>query len=400
MAMRTSIAASAAMAGSRITSQNAAQNNDGVSPYAASAGGFSIGGEGRRMRNEARQLAAADDRALSNGTGGDSGPPPSSPPSRTASNAQPPAQTPALDGDDGVPAVAPPTSARPEAWWRRWRRRVFVFLSDPTSSRWARAYSLYMNLLIVFSTVTFCLQTVPSLNNSPEDVARWWQIEVFVMVQFSAEFAIRLVCAPPPLRAHLLAPLTIIDAIAIAPFYIELLILAIMGAQETLSVVAAIRIVRLARIFRLVRVGEHNRQVRIVARAFLRYAHALPCAEGRAPYVWVWGGWVCLRCTLILSRFVCACGGYTGVARSRDGIWLLVFLLGLAVTCFSTLIYFCETASCTLIEDVWIYNNGTSLPNEPTPYQVRPARSCVTYTHTYTQRCLTCLAQNGERVHD
>jgi hypothetical protein len=236
-------------------------------------------------------------------------------------------------------AAAAATRAKKERRVARAMRAVYMFLSDPTSSKGAFYYSVYMNLLILFSTAAFCVQTIPSLSNSPEDARQWWMIEIFVMSQFTVEYVVRLVCAPNK-RAFVVSPMNMVDLVAILPFYLELIIVAIYGAGS-LSIVAVIRIIRLVRIFRLFKLGQHSRQVRMVARAF---------------------------------------------ARSRDGIFLLVFMLGLAVTFFSTLMFFAETASCTLVNDVWVYNENTARPGEPSQYQVRPCPHPVSYTMRVCER--------------
>ena len=207
---------------------------------------------------------------------------------------------------------------------QRWRRKVYTFFSDPSSSRPAFFFSVYFNLLIVFSTIAFCLQTVPDLNDTYEDTMMWFHIEIFIITQFTFEYVVRLVTAPSR-RAFVLSPLNIIDLVAILPFYLELILYAIWGSDTSVTAVAVIRVVRLVRVFRLFKLGQHSRQVRMVARAF---------------------------------------------ARSRDGIFLLVFMLGLAVTFFSTCMYFAETASCTLIDNVWTYNPGTPWAGLPSQYQV------------------------------
>ena len=214
----------------------------------------------------------------------------------------------------------------PETRVGRWRRKTYQFFSDPSSSRGALYFSIYMNLLIVFSTLAFCLQTVPTLNNSSGDTAVWWTIEIFVTAQFTFEYTIRLVCAPNR-KAFLISPLNIVDLVSIIPFYLELVVVAVFGTTSTITAIAVIRVVRLVRVFRLFKLGSQSKQVRMVARAF---------------------------------------------ARSRDGIFLLAFMLGLAVTFFSTCMYFAETASCTLgPDDVWYYNADTVRPGTPTEYQVR-----------------------------
>lgn len=92
---------------------------------------------------------------------------------------------------------------------------------------------MFVMILIFVSTLSFVISTVPSLdpddcrNKSPEkckilkDI--WNNIELVVVMLFSGEYVIRLLCAPNMLE-FVYQPLNIVDVLAILPWYLELLL--------------------------------------------------------------------------------------------------------------------------------------------------------------------------------
>jgi len=90
------------------------------------------------------------------------------------------------------------------------------------------------------------------------------------------------------------------------------------------SSIAIVRLLRLARILRMFKLGKGSMQLKLVIGA---------------------------------------------LKRSREGITMLGFMFALASIVFSSAMYFAETAYCTLVDGLWIYNANTESAGSPTPFQ-------------------------------
>lgn len=137
------------------------------------------------------------------------------------------------------------------------REQIWVLVEDST------IIGGFIFLVIVFSTVSFVLETEPALKG--EDMqGMWFGFETFAVVIFSIEYGVRLFCCPNR-RAFVMAPLNIVDLLAILPYYITLGVAASIGvspwdragmagsatAVRTTTVFRAVRLFRVLRIFKL-----------------------------------------------------------------------------------------------------------------------------------------------------
>jgi len=198
------------------------------------------------------------------------------------------------------------------------KARIYQTFENPRFSLLARVLNAYILLLIFGSTVAFCLQSVYSLAHTTEQEAIWFAVEIFIVVNFTLEYLIRMVTCPK-LWPFLISPLNIIDLVAILPFYIGLIV-----QSNNLGGLAAARVLRLVRIFRVLKLGKSVEVINMLGTAF---------------------------------------------HRSRQGILVLLFLIGLAMVFFSSFMYYAETSICELNESgVWIYTSG-SREGEATYYQ-------------------------------
>eukprot|EP01061_Rhynchopus_euleeides_P034219 TRINITY_DN57962_c0_g1_i1.p1 TRINITY_DN57962_c0_g1~~TRINITY_DN57962_c0_g1_i1.p1 ORF type:complete len:684 (+),score=249.41 TRINITY_DN57962_c0_g1_i1:407-2458(+) len=138
------------------------------------------------------------------------------------------------------------------------KERVYLLFTDPTSSRWALRVSLFFFVLILLSTLAFILESVPSLSSDPEygnpDNEQFWKILEAVFVGFfTVEYVVSFVTSPDP-KTFPLQIYSIIDLLAIMPFYIEICVEAA-ASGETVDL-RFIRVVRLARVFRILKMGK------------------------------------------------------------------------------------------------------------------------------------------------
>lgn len=170
----------------------------------------------------------------------------------------------------------------------RIRAQVWEFMENPGSSRAAYVVSVSILVLILLSSVTFCLETVESLDHARPT---FHAIEVFAVVCFTVEYTIRIASAPA-LFPFIRAPLNIIDLVAILPFYIEML-----GKGLGLGSTQVLRVIRLVRVFRVLKLGSKSGRLEVIIHA---------------------------------------------VSASTDMLIMLTFLLLLSMIVFSSLIYFAE----------------------------------------------------------
>ena len=104
-----------------------------------------------------------------------------------------------------------------------------------------------LNCLILVSTTTFILETMPQMRDVEEDT--WFLIETICIIGFTSDFVIRLLCCPD-CGAFWGEFMNMVDFVAIVPYYVEFLIVIIAPSIEIPQYLRVIRVVRLARIVR------------------------------------------------------------------------------------------------------------------------------------------------------
>jgi voltage-gated potassium channel len=134
------------------------------------------------------------------------------------------------------------------------RRRIYEVLSNPRpDDRLGRSISIALLLLIAANVLASILETDDDLANRAPAFFEWFE-RVSIAI-FSVEYLLRLwSCTADPrftgaLRGRVrmaLTPLALVDLIAIAPAYVELLLPGVLDLRF-------LRVLRLLRLFRLLR---------------------------------------------------------------------------------------------------------------------------------------------------
>eukprot|EP01104_Vermistella_antarctica_P001348 TRINITY_DN113_c0_g2_i1.p1 TRINITY_DN113_c0_g2~~TRINITY_DN113_c0_g2_i1.p1 ORF type:complete len:429 (+),score=112.02 TRINITY_DN113_c0_g2_i1:226-1512(+) len=182
--------------------------------------------------------------------------------------------------------------------WLRFRKKTWKLFDDPTSSRGALVLSLTVMFFIFLSTINFVLETLPAFH---DDTPLYFYIaEVISIAVFTIEFLVRL-ASTPDYRKFVKGVLNWIDFLAIVPFYIELLFAGGTGG------LAVLRVIRLTRVFRVFKIGKYAQGFMVVL---------------------------------------------TAISRSLDGLFLLVFFLGLGMVLFSSVLWYAEQTRSTFEDDV------------------------------------------------
>lgn len=121
---------------------------------------------------------------------------------------------------------------------------------EENDTKWGRIFDLTIQCLIVFSLVTFSIETLPNLTETHQQWLRW--IEVATVGLFTAEYLLRVVVAERKTE-YVLSFFGIVDLVAILPFYL--------ASGIDLRSLRAFRLLRLFRVFKMVRYSEAVRRL-------------------------------------------------------------------------------------------------------------------------------------------
>lgn len=171
------------------------------------------------------------------------------------------------------------------------RASVWDLMSEPDSSSAAKLISIAILLLIVFSSTTFCLETMDEFDDDMSTMIFEYG-EYICIAAFTLEYVVKILTAPDA-WCFFKAPMNLVDLVAILPFFVEVLAQGVGGLGST----RILRVVRLVRVFRVLKLGGRFSKMQVVVSA-------------------VWD--------------------------SMDMLGMLGFLLLLSMILFSTLIYYCE----------------------------------------------------------
>ena len=170
------------------------------------------------------------------------------------------------------------------------REKTWRFLDDPSSSPWALRFTMFMLALIVFSTATFCIETLPQYyEHEMAFTSKWFIMEASCIACFTLEFLLRL-WSTPKRNEYFNDTMNCVDLVAILPFWLELIL-----AGVAIPGLSVFRVVRLVRVFRLFKVSRGS-----------------------------------------LTVFA------TTMSRSSRPLYMLVFFTSIATIIFSSLIYYVE----------------------------------------------------------
>ncbi|MCH2199975.1 MAG: ion transporter [Flavobacteriales bacterium] len=119
---------------------------------------------------------------------------------------------------------------------------------EDNSSRYGKIFDWIIQILIFVSLIAFALETLPDL--SAENEERLEMIELFCVVVFTIEYALRIFVAKKPLK-YIFSFYGIIDLLAILSFYLRMV-----------ADLRALRAFRVIRIFRALKLVRYNRALR------------------------------------------------------------------------------------------------------------------------------------------
>lgn len=208
------------------------------------------------------------------------------------------------------------------------KQRTWQFLDEPSSSPYATAFTFFMLSIIVFSTFTFCIETLPQYYQHETVYSdKFFVMEAVCISLFTAELIARL-CTTPDLRNYFYDRMNVVDVVAVAPFYFELAL-----ADAQIPGLSVFRVVRLVRVFRLFKVSRGSLTI---------FAETM--------------------------------------TRSAKPLYMLVFFTGIATIILSSLVYYAERGEWNETLGMWMRMNVWYCP-VLVPANVGPAvKDPLTYT--------------------
>ncbi|GMR35053.1 hypothetical protein PMAYCL1PPCAC_05248 [Pristionchus mayeri] len=174
------------------------------------------------------------------------------------------------------------------------QRRIWELMEFPDSSLSARIVAFVSIIVIVISIVSFCWETVPSAvdpdaiinaTEKGEDPVSdrysnpFFWLEFVCIIWFSIELFLRFISCPSK-RVFVTSFLNVIDFIAIAPFFVNLIwMMAGFGQNSTHRAengpkgsssmsFAVLRVLRLVRVFRIFKLSRHSVGLQILGKTF------------------------------------------------------------------------------------------------------------------------------------
>eukprot|EP00744_Colponema_vietnamica_P004619 GILI01006863.1.p1 GENE.GILI01006863.1~~GILI01006863.1.p1 ORF type:complete len:424 (+),score=136.38 GILI01006863.1:49-1320(+) len=199
--------------------------------------------------------------------------------------------------------------------FQKWRYVQHLLFDDPSYNMTAQIIAIMVHLLILISTVAFCLRTMHGLNTWDG----WVPIEYLVSICFTFEYVARITSSSNTLQ-FLYQPMNVIDLLAILPFYFELIM---PPTSANSSGFFIMRILRLARIFRVFKMTRYSSNLQVL---------------------------------------------FSAIASSVAALGMLLLLLCLGTILSASLMYYCERGSWSSVHDMWVREDGS-----PSPYSSIPA---------------------------
>lgn len=142
---------------------------------------------------------------------------------------------------------------------------MWNILQNPKTSTPASLFSSVSLLAVVLSVVSSCLQSVPALDvgTTMFEENPWSIVELVLNTCFLVELVLSILCAPD-VKRFLTSTMTLIDIIAILPYFVVLLI-----DKDKLNTFKFLRVIRLVRVGRMFRFSKQSQRIALVGKILL-----------------------------------------------------------------------------------------------------------------------------------
>ena len=151
------------------------------------------------------------------------------------------------------------------------RARSWNFLENPKS----KPGSIFakFNQLLLFAWITMlCVETEiePELSWKKREKARWFIVDTFFVLWFTADYLLHIVTAPH-LTRYACSAEGLVDLITVLPYYLELL-----AKHSAGSFPRQLQVLRFMRIFRIFKASRRSNSFRILVGTLASSAHDFP----------------------------------------------------------------------------------------------------------------------------
>ena len=204
---------------------------------------------------------------------------------------------------------------------RSLKSKVWDFMDKAESSKGAAALAIFIMVLIAISCLNFILETLPSVQINDSALFALTTIEAICTGAFTLEYIIRFFSCPNKFK-FVKEFLSIVDLLAIAPFYFEVIQTAMGGTGWVQT--SFIRIIRLVRIVRVLKVSRYLTWFRLFGSA---------------------------------------------LAKSGQPLAMLFFIIMICMIFFSSIMFTVERGEWSFEHEIWVKSDNT---DEASPYQSIP----------------------------
>ncbi|RNI22359.1 ion transporter [Rufibacter latericius] len=136
------------------------------------------------------------------------------------------------------------------------RRKIYIIIHG-TDTPAGRRFDVVLLWMILLSTLTVCLESVPSYRNQASFLFR--VLEWIFTITFSLEYILRVYSNPRPLK-YMFSFFGIIDFLSVIPTFLVFLL-------PSIRYIVAIRILRLLRVFRILKLTSYIENAQIIKSA-------------------------------------------------------------------------------------------------------------------------------------
>lgn len=164
------------------------------------------------------------------------------------------------------------------------RRKIWLFIEYPLSSRYAKWFSVFSIAVILVSVAGFCLETLPRFITYHVDMSgsapvftankffykeEFFFLEMACMLWFTVEIFVRFYSCPDRI-SFFKSTLNILDIISVLPFYVQLIMM-LCGSPPTPSTMYMrfFRFLRLIRVVRVLKLSRHSKGLQVLAKTMM-----------------------------------------------------------------------------------------------------------------------------------
>ena len=150
-----------------------------------------------------------------------------------------------------------------------WRRNIWILLSHPELSLWAKIVAYFVMVVVVASVSMFCAQTVDASHKAIEVNSPFFYGDTVFTIIFTIEYVLRVLTAPR--RWHFVSSiLGIIDFCVIMPYYLSLIFYAVGETAASGNLFIAMRIIRLLQVTRILKLVRYSDDLKNLVRVMTK----------------------------------------------------------------------------------------------------------------------------------